>query len=199
MKMNKIQKSLAPIRSGSSTALASIALSAVLLGSGCTATLPMGGGDKCALSSNQNADVVLDEALALIDAGCGQANFDTYFNRMLDVSKTAATEPDRSTRIVELLNAAEAEGAITHQGKVETVNSYFNVKFVAANSKNTIFSKGCSNKGPFFRALDAELRLKKIGLMDLSQDVAAYNSAKALSENLKGTFEAACQASGSNS
>lgn len=197
MKYKKNSMPDAQLRTGSLATVGALALASVALLGGCSATLPGGGSDSCTLSANQNADIILDEALAGLDAGCGETHYEGYFSRLIEVSKTAPTEPDRVARIVELVNSAEAKGVITHQGKIETINSYFNVKFVAAKSKNTIFSKGCDNQGRIFRALDAELRLKKVGLAELGQDISAYNSAKALSENLKGTFEAACQASNS--
>lgn len=192
-----IKKKLIPLsrcRAGSLSTLSALALVTSVLTTGCT-PMVLNSSDDCALGGNQNADVVLDQALAGLAAGCGEVHYNNYFSRLLEVSKTAPTEPDRSGRIFELVNAAENKGVITHQGKLETINSYFNVKFIAAKSKNTIFSKGCDNKARFFRELDAELRLKKVGLEQINQDVAGYNTAKALRDNLKGTFEAACHAS----
>jgi len=146
----------------------------------------------CAMALPGNLDRAINDVEQRLTSGC-EYQFDSYFQQLLSL---AEQNPDTENKIrfSDHLVRVNEMGVISQRQAREYYNRYFNVKFVSLSGDYNTCAQACPVQGEVMSNMRNELRDKQVGLLQASDDKAAYYRADHLLKEADLVLEATCRA-----
>ncbi len=164
------------------------AIGALLALSGC-ASQSIDNSAFCQFNYTKNVDEAFAQVSNKLDSSACHYYFDDYMQELLTIAKGAPGR-DNQERFANLLRSSIDRGVISKRQGQEIFGQYFDTEFYAVKVMQRNNCASLQNKPAIYASMKRELRMKKQGLLDISNDAQGFRRAQSHYENMQHVFDA---------